>query len=236
MNLFQSRVLIVLVICLGLCSCASVSVRDLEESTTSVPQTPPEKIYVMSFATDKSEFNVDREEKELEEFKIATGELMRKALVLRFNEHLGPTLELTQKQKLPKKGWLVMGRFVRVNQGSRALRVTVGFGAGGTKMETLVYVYDLSHRPPHPFLAFKTSGGSNAEPGIMARSVDPLSLISAGAGIFGGLAKGITDDTLRTSRMITAVLSQFMLQHQWITPEKALEPKLEGDIGPIIPE
>jgi Domain of unknown function (DUF4410) len=52
--------------------------------------------------------------------------------------------------------WLVTGEFVRVTQGSRALRGLVGLGAGGTKLETAVRVYDLSHLSKGPVLQFET--------------------------------------------------------------------------------
>jgi uncharacterized protein DUF4410 len=63
--------------------------------------------------------------------------------------------------------WLVTGEFVRVNGGSRALRSLIGLGAGGTKMETVVRVYDLSRLSKEPVFQFDTSGGSNAEPGAV---------------------------------------------------------------------
>ena len=77
--------------------------------------------------------------------------------------------------------WLIRGEFTRVNQGSRLLRSTIGFGAGGTKVETNVYVYDLSKSSTTPFLTFSTSGGSNAEPGaITGLATDPSRSSRAG--------------------------------------------------------
>jgi hypothetical protein len=216
--------------------CASISVRQVEEAQSFQPKNPPEVIYVAPFDIQKAEFNVDREGGELEEFKKSTAIVLQGAIIERISKSFGAAEALGAKQKLPKHGWIIIGKLVKVNQGSRALRAIVGFGAGGTKMETEVFVYDLSQRPPTPFLAFKTSGGSNAEPGFLIESTNPLSIATGVLGVLGGLAKGITDDSMRTSRMITAQISQYLLKQNWITPEQTTEPKLDGEVGPLIPK
>jgi Domain of unknown function (DUF4410) len=77
--------------------------------------------------------------------------------------------------------WLITGQFTRVRQGSRALRILLGLGAGGTKMETITQVYDLSTRArQRPLFTFSTSGGSNAEPAIIT-SFAPLALTTVPA-------------------------------------------------------
>ena len=58
-----------------------------------------------------------------------------------------------QQRRCPRGNfWLIVSRFDRMYQGSRMLRSVIGFGAGGTKLEMTVMVYDLSRRPPRPFL------------------------------------------------------------------------------------
>src|SRR5260370_37746897 len=92
--------------------------------------------------------------------------------------------------------WLITGEFVRVNGGSRELRGLFGLGLGGTKMETVVRVYDLSQLSQQPVLQFETSGGSNAEPGALAGGMFgalPNALRNAGA-------SGMTADTVRTAQ------------------------------------
>jgi len=216
--------------------CASISIRQVEEDEKGKPKNPPELIYVAPFDVEKAEFNVDREGEELKAFKNATAKVLQKAIAERIRKSYATAQEIDVSHKLPSSGWIIMGKFKKVNQGSRALRATIGFGAGGTKMETEVFVYDLSRRPPVPFLAFKTSGGSNAEPGFIVESANPISLATGFLGALGALAKGITDDSMRTSRMITAQLSQFLLKEGWITLDQASQPKVDGEVGSIIPE
>ena len=142
---------------------------------------------------------------------------MSKALLDRFNKHLVPSEQMASMTEAPPGNhWVVVGDFTRVNQGSRALRSLVGFGAGGTKIETSVKVYHM-YDTTVPFLTFHTTGGSGAQPGGLATQ----SALTAVA----GAAKGLTEDAVRTSRMITAELSDYMYQKGWIPKDKALKPK-----------
>lgn len=214
-----------------LVGCASVSVHEKQESKKRIPRKAPPIFYIMDFSTEGAEFNVDREGRRLQRFKRETARILSGCLIDRFTKHLGVTDRLVKEPVDKKEGWLVRGRFLRVNQGSRALRMGVGFGAGGTKMETEVSVYDLSISATKPFMRFQTTGGSNAEPGTMTSvggavlTGGSTSVLGAGPGLLGRAAAGLTEDGLRTARMITATLSYYMAERGWIPPDRALIPK-----------
>jgi hypothetical protein len=196
---------IVVVLCLS--GCASVSVRDAQRAAHA-PKVKPRIIYVAPFETKKAEFNVDREGAELDAFKQATAKMLAKNLMERLPE-VAPVAEAPAS--LPHSGWLVRGRFVRVNQGSRALRATLGFGLGATKMETEVRVYDLAVSRAEPFLKFSTTGGSNAEPGAIG-SAGPVTIFSGIGlitGALGNAAHGISEDAWRTAREIRDCLAEY---------------------------
>ncbi len=109
---------------------------------------------------------------------------------------LGWSVEMAPDKASPyslQPAWLIQGRYVRVYQGSRALRSFIGFGAGGTKMETVVEVYDLSVSGRVPAFTFETTGGSGAEPGGLL-APNPIGVGIATAGKTG---KGLSDDTKR---------------------------------------
>lgn len=187
---------------LGSCliaGCASVSVRDPLVGSRE-PKARPKMIYVAPFETRAATFNVDREGEELAAFKHATSQMLQSKLIERLPE-IAPAA--AAPAKLPSSGWLVTGRFIRVNQGSRALRATIGFGLGATKMETEVMVYDLALSRREPILKFVTTGGSNAEPGAISSAGTTL---VAGVGALysalGNAAHGISEDAWRTAREI----------------------------------
>lgn len=179
----------------------------------------PDVIYVVPFDT-TGEFNVDREGADLADFKQNLQQMLSTALVTEIPEHL---VAAQAVNTLPPQSnaWVVCGRFIRVNQGSRLLRSTIGFGAGGTKMETQVFVYNLADNARAPFLTFETTGGSGAAPGMISPSP-----VTAAIGAVGGAAKGLSADTKRTSRMITAALSDYMYNQGWISKDQKLTPKM----------
>jgi hypothetical protein len=215
-----------------LAGCASISVKQGTE--TEVTQ-PPEKIYVALFSTAKGEFNVDRDGAELTTFKKELAKALQAGQVADLNARLiASDAAPRHAGARPRRAWLVTGEFVRVNQGSRALRAVFGFGLGGTKMETKVRVYDLSQPDHGAFLTFETTGGSNAEPGaVTAFATDPLTLaVQIALGGASGFSHGITEDTKRTAREITAVLSDVMYRRHWIPKSEWIKPK---DYTPDVP-
>ena len=150
--------------------------------------------------------------------------MLKTAMATDLTDRLIPAAAVGKsKQSGLRNAWLVRGEFVTVKQGSRLLRSAVGFGAGATKMETRVQVYDLAQNPDTPFLTFSTTGGSNAEPGaILALTTDPLELAVGGV---SGVAHGLNEDTKRTAREITAELSNYMYNRGWISKSQWIEPK-----------
>ncbi len=184
----NSRLALLVVNLLVFSGCASVKVEPETVKTTS-RLNRPSTIYVQQFASSKGLWEVDRLGEELAEFKKNASIELSRMMIERFPE-IAPTQEAPAS--LPKSGLLIAGEFVTVKQGSRALRMGVGFGAGGTKVETMVRLYDLARSSTEPVATFQTTGGSNAEPGWLA-----------GGWIAGGLnATGLQTDWERTAREI----------------------------------
>jgi hypothetical protein len=222
-SFFQA--LLALGLAFSLVSCASISVdKGTEYATARMPQ----KVYVTLYDVSQGEFKVDREGAELATFKQHLQVMLQNGMVTDLNRRLVAAAPASGRQVFPmENAWLIRGEFTKVNQGSRLLRGTIGFGAGGTKMETKIYVYDLNQGVATPFLTFATTGGSGAEPGaITALATDPVELaVQAAAGSAGGISHGVTEDTARTAREITAVLSDYMYRSGWISKDMWIRPK-----------
>jgi hypothetical protein len=206
---------------LALAACASISVSD---SAESVRHAMPQMVYVTNFSTEHADIEVDREGAALAAFNKNLQLMLRTGLVKEITDKLVPAVaETSMRHQRSENAWLIRGQFVTVKQGSRFLRSAIGFGAGGTKLETRVQVYDLAENPDTPCLTFSTTGGSNAEPGaIAALTTDPLELAIGGV---SGAAHGVSEDTARTSREITAELSDYMYRRGWINEDQRIEPK-----------
>jgi hypothetical protein len=184
--------------------CASVSVK--EDAWTQERLTMPEVIYVKNYEVPADVLAVDRSGQELEEFRRMTAENFTRELCDRISKWIAPAVPFEDGVRLESGAWVVEGEFVRLNQGSRLLRSVIGLGAGGTKMETRTVVSVVDARGRTKTIAqIETTGGSNAEPGMLTVPT-PL-----GGGIRAliSLAKtGVTADQRRSARMIAAAMAE----------------------------
>lgn len=228
-----ARLLALLTVAALFTGCASISVHPHSEAEAQKPGI----VYVAGFSTAHGEFNVDRDGAELRDFKHNLRALLQQSMVLDLNKRLVKAADAPASGNLlGHHAWLIRGSFVRVNQGSRMLRGAIGLGAGATKLETRVQVYDLDTSDTEPFLTFSTTGGSNAEPGaITGMWTDPLTaVVGMGLSGAGNFAHGLTEDSKRTAREITAVLSDYMFRHHWIEADKWIHPKqVTRDLPPL---
>jgi hypothetical protein len=206
---------------LALVSCASVSVEDGTEHAT---RKMPDMVYVLDFSTAHGDWEVDRTGADLADFKKNLQLMLKTAMVADLTDRLAPAVPGTKSDGARNQNaWLVRGEFTTVDQGSRLLRSAIGFGAGQTKVETRVQVYDLAQNPGVPFLTFSTTGGSGSEPGaILAFTTDPLEIAIGGV---SGAAHGLSEDTKRTAREITAEFSDYMYKRGWISEDQWIKPK-----------
>lgn len=212
----SSRQALLLIPALLLSGCASISICKVKPEGNQ-PFVAPKKIFVSEFTGPESVFRVDRKGDSLTEFRAKTAKQLSDDLVKKLNESVLSSEVLSANAHPPKGNyWLVTGTFDRVNQGSRALRTLFGFGFGGTKIETTVYVASLSTGKPVKILSFKTSGGSNMEPGpgILMGPPDPTTIIPL---IWGVTMPGLSKDTTRTSMEIAAEIGEYLRNHG-ITP------------------
>jgi hypothetical protein len=130
---------------------------------------------------------------------------------------------------------IVDGQFLNVDEGNRLRRVVIGFGAGASKLDTRVQVYQVSGGTPRRVLEFETQVESAKMPGAavtMGAGAVATGAVSAGsaaaaAGMAGVKAHqsrmgALTD---KTAEEITAYLSQYLAKQGWISSDKVRIPK-----------
>ncbi|MEZ5278092.1 MAG: DUF4410 domain-containing protein [Opitutaceae bacterium] len=141
--------------------CASVSVDTEKDLVGTARLAPPSIIYVKRFDTTNGNW----------EGPVA-GESARARIAAELAENIEsrltevvPARILYEESDQPTDGWLVTGEFLRVNPGGKWTRMMIGLGAGGSKFETKVRVFDLTRSATDPIMVFNTTGGSNLEGG-----------------------------------------------------------------------
>ena len=122
----------------------------------------------------------------------------------------------------------VDGQFVNVDEGDKLRRLVIGFGSGGSRVDTRVQLYHGQDRAK--LMEFTTHSNSSRMPGAAAT-------MGAGAAISGGVTAGATLGTAVISglksyrsdveRMAAAsadeavrYLSEFFVKQRWIRPDQ----------------
>lgn len=219
------RGVLLAMVCAGLGACASVSVREVIP-LSKAPARQPQLIAVEPFDFDHDMVRVSRKGEELDHFKTTMQKEMSGNLVERFRKYVGRTEPVTPGSPLPPGTWLVTGRFTKVNQGSRLMRSTLGFGTGGTKLDVTATVSEMTATGPRRFLIIQTTGGTNAMPGaIMGVVVWPMALSGS-----QGLVAGLSSDCRRSSREIVSALAMFMREHGLQVAKGTPPPKRLGTL------
>jgi hypothetical protein len=187
-----------------LAGCASVSLSNRQWIETK-PEAP-EKIFVRPFAVEIADLRVDREGAELLEFQNEFSADFAQRLAERLTKYIAPAEVLAPAAPDPKgRVWIIQGRFVRLHQGSRALRAFIGLGLGQTRTDAIIEIF----RPDPkghliPVARLSTTGGSNTEPGaLLSGPFGAVPRLAAQAA-----ASGLSADARRTARTITAAISE----------------------------
>ncbi len=206
-----------------LSSCASISVDKLQTLETGAePKSKPERIYVVPYNVEHTRAKESFARENKGKLKYESQELLTKSLIAELSQHIAPARELKPGVEPGKNAWVVSGAIKRVAEGSRFLRMGLGLGMGGSKIETETAVRVGKERP---FLEFETSGGSNAMPGGVTNPIPfsgvPTALLHTG--------EGVTDDSARTARMITAAIAHYMVRRGWMNPTAAPQIKLASE-------
>jgi hypothetical protein len=222
-----------------LASCASVSVDNIRQTGPNPPRVAPDEILILPFALNEDGLRVDRTGKDFETFRAELQARLNRHLVKNLETHVAPARVISTEDALPRGNyWLLTGRFARINQGSRFLRSTLGLGAGGTKMETIIVMQDLSGPIPNKFLAFETTGGSNISQGIGGVATLPVSGPMALTSLFNavdGIRSGVSFDTIRTAREISATLSDYLHERGALSNKPHIKPKRLGEVPIRLP-
>lgn len=229
MNLAALRVVFPGFAVLAFSACASVTVKEVDVSQSRKPTAAPKTYYIVPFSTAGANIKENPNRKHPGQLANEGQKLIADAMVADISKNLGPARLVSSPAQAGRNGWLVTGDITRLNEGNRYLRMFIGLGAGGTKMETRVRVINLPASNP-PFLTFNTTGGSGAELGAVTNpgySSPATALMNA--------RMGVTDDAQRTARMITAAIADYQVKRGWLAPGKVRKPKTGNPLNQIAP-
>jgi hypothetical protein len=207
----------------GFTGCASVSVTGERTQSALAPEVKPTLLYLRPFTrAPGADFDVTAPaDGPSADQRIA--ESITTGVMSRSEKWVAPTTVLRRGDPAPAGGLLIDGEVTRARQGSRALRLILGFGAGRSRLDTSVRVYNLDKSATKPWLVFRTTGGSNVEPGLVAAVVPGPMTLPAVAAMAGGVAStmsrglmGISNDGKRSGRAIAAAVHDQLVQEELV--------------------
>jgi uncharacterized protein DUF4410 len=224
--------------------CASASVRSTNQ--TKAQFYAPKIIYVQDYQFNPKEVAVDRSGPELVKFRAAVTAQFTKNLQQAIQKNLVDCQILPANKSVPQGPyWLVTGRFDKVYQGSRVLRALFGFGLGKTRLDITTHIYALSEGSRKLLYTIKTTGSSGGMPGALpGLALGPVGAVGA-AGTAGAITavnaanaaatgalqsgtSGLSFDTKRSAREITAAISEYLHMNGAFLEKKRLHVKREG--------
>jgi hypothetical protein len=118
---------------------------------------------------------------------------------------------------------VVMGQFVRIDEGSKTKRFVIGFGLGATELRTQVEIFQVTTAGWQPVKNFDTVATGSRLPGAAffvaggaaAGTVATSAVVSSGIGVLRELRASIDADAGRTSEEITQKLSALSSAQGW---------------------
>lgn len=118
---------------------------------------------------------------------------------------------------------IVMGQFVRIDQGSKTKRFVIGFGVGATELRTQVEIFQVTAAGWQSLKLFDTVATGSRLPGAgwfvaggaIAGSVATSAAISSGIGVVRELRASIDADAGRTAQQITSKFSELSSVQRW---------------------
>lgn len=226
---------------LFLAGCSSVSVLQEREVASLAPTVKPKALYVRPFEVRRgAEFDAAAPASG-EDPRSKVGDLVTEGILSRSEAWIAPGKLLSADAPAPSSGLLVQGKILRTQQGSRALRVGIGFGLGRTRLETSVRVFNLAASATEPWLSFETTGGSNMEPGVVGALVPsplaiPIAASVVGSAVTAGAigVKGVSQDASRTGRVIAAAIHDKLAKRRLV--ERATNVKRAGRLATPVGE
>lgn len=209
-----------------LAGCSSVGVLQEREVPALAPASRPEVLYVRPFEVRRgAEFDASAPVSGGDP-RNRIAELVTESILSRADAWIAPGKPLAAGAPVPSGGLLVRGNILRTQQGSRALRIGIGFGLGRTRLETSVRVFNLDRSKDEPWLSFETTGGSNMEPGVVGALIPSPVQIPIAVSVVGGAVtagslgiKGVSQDAARTGRVIAAAIHDKLAKRRLVERE-----------------
>ena len=222
--------------------CARVSTEHVEMSTDRLPR--PELILVHDYQVSRDAVQLDsaigsRVERSVKgtpeaEDQLKVEQEVSRALTATLVDEirkLGIRAEpATMASPVAGPTLSIEGQIGSINEGNKAKRLVVGFGAGASEVRTLTQAYEVTSGDEHRLVEdFYTTAKSSRKPGFgpMAGMGAAAGLAASRAAVAGGvgaataLSQTVEADIQHGAKQIAKDLAKLFVQQGWIAQEQA---------------
>jgi len=222
-----------LLLCLALAlACASGS-GTVTRSERGIFARPPQ-VLVYNFAVDPDDVVVDTfgpdfsrrssESRKKNELGRQAANLLAEQVVAKLRAKGIPAQRANDTTVPPLHAFLVKGQFVKIDEGDRAKRLVVGFGAGASEIKARVQVYQLAESGLRPVEQGIGSAKGSRTPGMAvpiaggaaAGRVATAAVVSASTKLATEMRGGLETDTGHLADQIVERAEQFYRRQGWL--------------------
>ena len=244
----------VLALVVSMGGCAQTVVKPKYEQRTAGPVLRPSRVFVYDFSITAAEvsenqgffkglYNSVLSDTTENERELAIGRdvqnRMSEDLVAGIRDLGLPAQRATKGTPLPPDAIAVTGLFLNVDEGNRLRRTVIGFGAGGSQVNTQVQVYAPSSSGLSRLLEFNTHADSGKMPGAAVTGgvgaaasggmTAGAAAANAGVSAVKGYRSQVEQMTSRSADQAVAYLSQYFAKQGWIPQEKVQQAKTANE-------
>ena len=233
----------------ALAGCAQTTVQPVREAL-DVTMPRPQTVLVYKFAVNMAEVQENQgifqkainaaesttQDEQTREIAQDVWNRLADELVVRITGLGLPAQRASRDTYVPSDAVVVAGHFVDIDEGNRAQRLVIGFGAGQSKVDTQMQVLAPSRSGYRTLLEFDTHADSGEMPGAavtMGAGAAAQGTVTAGMAAanvaatgFKGYRSQVDVMAKRTADRASDYLSRFFARQGWISPDKVTKPLL----------
>jgi len=238
-----ARVMLPAVLIASVCGCAKTVVNsEMQTASTNLPR--PSRVIVRDFAVSAADVTenqgiIQRAVRSDEDPQGAEGRQLAvglEAADVMADELVEGIRALGLEAERPQPGAMyyendvvIVGSFLNIDEGNRLRRLAVGFGAGGSQIDTQVTALQVTGKTRRKLIEFTTHAQSDKMPGAAVTMGAGAAAAGASAGMaaanvaVGGVKtyRSATGQMAsRSAAQAVAKLSELFAQQGWIDPTK----------------
>ena len=188
-----------------------------------VPQ--PVAVYLYDFETDETVIHLSDEDRSPQKIAQQASRGLSKIIEKEMRDNKIVVVRQSGPFQVPEGGLAIHGDLLKLDEGSRAKRVFIGFGYGATQLDTRARVYMRGSSGPEKIAEYEITSASGPKPGVLTTlpigmAIQGVSLlvfgINAATATLGEVNSTVAGDVEETGEEWVDALVDFFRKQGWV--------------------